>query len=144
MATRTTRVVLRLTHDARLVAAVGGAVGYFADQAGLDAHTRADLVAATEEACRDTFPLLTPFDPVLGVQIEGFPERIEVTFEHHGQQVPTAGLESFTAHGQEGSGVGGSSGLRLLSRVDRVKYNSEGGTSRMTLVKYVRTRPGEK
>ncbi len=144
MATRTTRVVLRLTNDARLVAAAGGAVGHFADHAGLDAHTRADLVAATEEACRDTFPLLTPSDPVLGVQIEGFPDRIEVTFEHHGQQVPTAGLESFIAPREEGSGAGGSSGLRLLSRVDRVKYNTEGSRSRMTLVKYVQTRPGKK
>ena len=136
--------MLRLTNDARLVAAAGGAVGHFADRAGLDAHARADLVAATEEACRDTFPLLTPSDPVLGVQIEGFPDRIEVTFEHHGQQVPTAGPEGFAAPGGEGSGAGGSSGRRLLSRVDRVKYNIEGGTSRMTLVKYAHAQPGKK
>jgi len=126
--------------DARLVAAVGGAVGHFADQAGLDARARAELIAAAEEACRDTFPLLTPDEPFLGVQIGAFPDRIEVTLEHHGRQVPTAGLESFAAAGGEGSGAGG---LRLLSRVDRVQYNTEGSTSRMKLIKYLRAARGK-
>lgn len=137
MATSTSRVVLKLTSDARLAAAVGGAVGFFADQARLDARARADLIAAAEEACRETLPLLTPAEPLLGVQIEALPDRIEVTLEHHGQPVPTVGLESFAAPAGEGSGASGASGLRLLSRVDRVQYNTAGGTSRMTLIKYL-------
>ena len=138
------RVLLRLTSDARLVAAVGGAVGYFAEQAGLEARARADLIAATEEACWATFPLLTEADPLLGVQIEGFSDRIEVTLAHHGEPEPTAGLESFALGAEEQIGEARTSGQRLLSQVDRVQYGAEGGTSRMTLVKYVGANPSKK
>jgi hypothetical protein len=110
--------VLKLTSDARLVAAVAGAVGYFADQAGLDAGGRADLITAIEEACREIFPLLDTADSVLSVRIEGFPDRIEVVLEHQGQPVPAA----------------------RLPHVDRVQYETQGSTSHMTLVKYVRNK----
>ncbi len=143
VANKVRRVLLKLTNDARLVAAVGGAVGYFAEQAGVDARARADLITATEEACRDTFPLLDDADPVLGVQVEGFPDRIEVTLEHQAQPAPAAGLETFVSGGEQ-TGTGRAGGLRLLSRVDRVQYGAEGGTSRMTLVKYVRSHSSEK
>jgi len=129
VANKVRRVLLKLTSDARLVAAVGGAVGSFAEQAGLDARARADLIAATEEACWGTFPLLTDADPLLGVEIEGFADRIEVTLAHQGQSEPTGAAEE--------TGAGGTRGRRLLSRVDRVRYGAEGGTSRMTLVRYV-------
>ncbi len=135
MGNKTRRVVLKLTRDARLVAGVGGAVGYFAEQAGLDAHARADLITATEEACQETFPLLTDADPILGVEIEGFPDRIEVTLEHQGPSNST---------GAEGTGAGQVGRLRLLSRVDRVQCDAEGGTSRMTLIKYVGAHPAKK
>jgi len=49
---------------------------------------------------------------------------------------PSAGLESFFAGGQ--GLAGGSSGLSLLARVDRVQYNSESGASKTTLIKYLR------
>ncbi len=139
VANENSRVVLKLTGDLRLLAAVAGAVGHLAEQAGFDARAQADLIAAAEEACRDTFPLLTPDDPTLGVTIQGFPDRLEVTLEHQGRAVPTAGLETFAIPGAEGAG--GLSALGLLVRVDRVQYDVQGGASRMTLIKYLRGRP---
>ncbi len=136
------RLVLRLSSDPRLVAGVAGAVALIAERAGCDAGAQADLVAAAEGACRDTFPLLTGADPRLGVIIEQLVDRIEVTLEHDGQAVPIAGLESFAFPGAEETGR--TSGLGLLARVDRVTYNVESGTSRMTLVKYLHTHPGKK
>ncbi len=137
----TYRVLLKLPRDPRLVAGVGGAVGYFADRIGFDAHARADLIAAAEKTCRVTFPLLTSPDDTLDVLVEGFSDRIEVNLEHHGQAVPTAGLETFAFPGTEEATPGRLSGLALLARVDRVLYDTEGNTSRMRLVKYVGGKP---
>ncbi len=130
------RVVLKLSNDPRLVAGVAGAVGHIAERAGLDAGAQADLVAAAEEALRQTFPLRADAGALLGVTIEDFPDRIEVTLEHQGHPLPAAGLETFAVPGAEETG--GLSGLKLLARVDRVQYDTQGGVSRMTLIKYVR------
>ncbi len=136
------RLVLRLSRDPRLLAGVAGALAHIAERAGYDPRARADMAAAAEEVCRDTFPLLTEADPRLSVIIEDFADHIEVTLEHNGQAVPTAGLESFAFPGTEQTGR--SSGLALLARVDRVTYDGKSGTSRMTLVKYLRAPPGRK
>lgn len=120
MANKTTCVLLKLTSDVRLVAGVGGAVGFFAALAGLDSQASANLIAAAEEACRDCFPQLSPDDPLLDVRIEDLADRIEVTLEHRGRPA---------AHGTAALGV------------DRVEYEAEGGMSRMTLIQYVHTRP---
>jgi hypothetical protein len=136
------RLVLRLSRDLRLLAGVAGALAHIAERAGYDAGARADMAAAAEEVCRDTFPLLTESDPRLSVIIEDFADRIEVTLEHNGQAIPTAGLESFAFPAAEQTGR--SSGLGLLARVDRVTYDSKSGTSRMTLVKYLRAQPGRR
>lgn len=66
-----------------------------------------------------------------------------MTLAHHGQPEPMAGLESF-ALGAEQIGAGRPGGRRLLSQVDRVQYRAEGGTSHMTLVKYVGASPSKK
>jgi hypothetical protein len=127
LANKTTCVLLKLTSDARLVAGVGGAVGFFAALAGLDSQASANLIAAAEEACRDCFPQLSPDDPLLDVRIEDLADRIEVTLEHRGR--PAAGAAAASAHGTAALGV------------DRVEYEAEGGMSRMTLIQYVHTRP---
>ena len=144
MAVEASRVVLKLPNDPRLVAAAAAAVEHFAERVGFDAPAQADLAAAVEEACCETLPLLPNSDATLDVTVEEFPDRLEVTLQHQGQAVPTAGLDTFAIPGAEAAGAGGLSGLGLLSRVDRVQYNTQGGTSRMTLVKYVRAHPGRR
>jgi len=123
------------------VAAVGGAVGYFAERLGFSPQTRAGLISAAEEASRDTLQLLAARGEALDVTVEDFPNRLEITLEHGGPSLPTAGLETFAFPGSEVATPGRLSGLGLLERVDRVLYDSHGGISRMKLVKYIARKP---
>jgi len=131
------RVELRLPDDPRLLRAVSGAIEHFSRRVGLDAEGQQDLVAAAEEACRNTFKLLQEDDGLLCVAVQDFSDRIEVTLEHKGEPLPSAGLETFAGFGGDGGEGGDLSGLALISRVDRILYDTEGEISRMTLVKYV-------
>lgn len=139
MATKTSRVVLRLTKDERLVAAVEAAAGHFAERVFLDTSARADLVTVAADVCRATFPLLAGPDATLEVTLEGFSDRIELTLEHEGQAELAPDLATFAFPREGGDELGG---INLLARVDRVLCDSQEGTSRMTLVKYIHRRPG--
>lgn len=130
------RIHLRLGSDERLLAAVSIAVAWISEQAGLESAAQADLVTAVEEACRDTLSVLSKDDPFLDIEVDTLADRVEVTLEHHGAARPAAGLESFISRGQ--GLAGGPSGLSLISRVDRVQYNSKSGASKTTLIKYLR------
>lgn len=136
MTTEPNRVSLRFANDPRLLRGVAGAVEHFAQRAGLKEAAQRDLIEATQQACETTFPLLQATDELLLVAIEDFADRVEVTLEHHGEALPTAGLETFAGFGGEGGQPGDLSGIVLMSRVDRVLYDTQGDTSRMTLVKY--------
>jgi anti-sigma regulatory factor (Ser/Thr protein kinase) len=125
------RVHMRLSGDPRLVAGVGGAVQRMAERAGLGEAAAAALASATEEACQNTFPLLQPSDPFLSVGVFSFHDHLEVTVEHRGVEEPSAGLDTFLRGGGE------TTGLDLMARVDRVQYDTAGGTSRTTLIKYL-------
>ena len=136
MSTEHTRAELRLRNDPWLLRGLAGAVEHFAQRGELSAEEQQDLISATAEACQNTFQLLAENDGTLGIVLEDFADRIEITLEHRGAALPSAGLETFAGFGGEGGEGGDLSGLMLLSRVDRVLYNTENGVSRMTLVKY--------
>lgn len=136
MASESNRVEIRLQNDPWLLRAVVGAVEHFAHRAGIDEEGCQNLIVATDEACQNTFRLLPTDNGTLCVAIQDFPDRVEVRLEHHGEALPTAGLETFFGFGGEGESPGDLSGLLLMARVDRVLYDSEGDTSSMTLVKY--------
>jgi hypothetical protein len=129
------RVDLKFANHPWLMRAVEGAVGHFAQRAGLDAEAQQNLVAAAIQAIADTFKLISAIDGMLGMAIRDFSDRVEVTLVHHGQALPSAGLETFAGF-TEGESAD-LSGLILLSQVDRVLYDTQDGVSRMTLVKYV-------
>jgi anti-sigma regulatory factor (Ser/Thr protein kinase) len=124
------RVELQLEKDARLVAGVGAAVTRLAGHAGFDARAQTDLATATEEASCEILPLLAGAKGRLRVRIESFADRIEVALEYRG-----AAIRGTAATGSSPAGL---NGLRLLPRVDRVAYDAQGDTSRMTLIKYRR------
>ncbi|HEX2711714.1 MAG TPA: hypothetical protein VHM88_05750 [Candidatus Acidoferrales bacterium] len=117
------RIELKLSNDHRLAAGVAGAVAHVAERVGFDAGAQAGLVEATEEACRDAFLSLGNATAQLGVSIEDFPDRVEVTLEY---QTP-----------REAEATAGRGGHKLLARVDSVRRDTQAGVSRMTLVKYI-------
>ena len=133
MATEVGRIELKLSSDQRLVAGVGGAVAHVAKRVGFDPGAQADLVAAAEEACRDTFPLLGNAKAQLGVTIDDFPDRVEVALEYRAPPGPAP--ESFAA--LEAEPTAGQGDHKLLVRVDHVRSGTQAGVSRMTLVKYI-------
>ena len=132
------RVEIKLS-DERFLGGVSAAVQRSAQRVGFDATAQEELIATVEDVCRDTFPLLTAEDSFLEVSIEDFADRMEISVAHRGESKPTAGLDSFAG----AEGAIGTDGLWLLARVDRVQYQTEGGVSRMTLIKYALAPPGK-
>jgi len=125
---------LKLVGGAGLIPAAAAAVEHFAEEAGLDESVSEGLVAACEQVCSDALGRLEGEGGVLEVAIEQFPDRIEIGILHPSTSGPAVGLDTFlgTATGSA-DGIGAS----LLTRVDRVRYDTVGQTSRMILVKYL-------
>jgi hypothetical protein len=91
-------------------------------------------VAACEQVCADALRRAETEEGALEVTIEQFPDRLEIGIAHPGVVGPAVGLDAFLG------GAAGSSeavGASLLSRVDRVRYETVGQVSRMILVKYL-------
>lgn len=135
MATDPTQTEMTLHDDPRLLPGVAAVVKFVADRAGFAHQEQERLAAAIVEACRETFSLLDGGDSPIKLVVADLPECVQVTIEHSGSLLPTAGLDSFaaTAAGEESAGI---SGALLTTGVDRVKYDTHGGRSRMTLIKY--------
>ena len=127
---------MRITGDPRLVGAVAAAVEHFAQGAGLDEATQKQLMSAAEQACLETFSQLESAETPIEVLIEHHPDRLEILFAHAASQAPAIGLDSFLGMAGE---TGPGQGVMLLSLVDRVLYDCEGGKSRLRLVKYLNT-----
>jgi anti-sigma regulatory factor (Ser/Thr protein kinase) len=141
MARECSRTTIELSRDERLVPGIGGAVAHYADRVGLTEAVRDSLVAALEEFCRQSLPLLGSNSGRLTVAIEEFEDRIEIVVEHQGLARPSAGMETFLAAngGQSDSRL---LGVRLLRTVDRVEYEARNGLVSTTLVKYLHSRCG--
>jgi hypothetical protein len=137
MADEPSRVVFHLDRDPRLIGPVRSAVYFQAARAGLEAGRCDDFAKASEDVCREALSQLTDADGGLEVTLDTFSDRVEISIHHHGQLVPAVGLESFTLPDASAREVGGLNGLELLSRVDRVMFNSEEGVARTTLVKFL-------
>jgi len=60
--TETGRVEIKLASDPRLLAGISGAVNHVAEVAGMDEASRANLVAAIEDACHVAFEKLAADD----------------------------------------------------------------------------------
>jgi len=136
------RIEMKLEPDPRLVAAVGGAVSHVAERVGLDPKAQADFAKAAEEACRQALPSLVADEAMLDVIVEKFPDRIEVTLSPVAP-VPQTQRETSAGARREPSSRGGPRNNARRKGVDRVVFATNGGTSRLTLIKYVGSRPRE-
>jgi hypothetical protein len=131
------RVVFHLDQDWRLVGVFCCAVEHQAMQAGFETEAGADLARAAGDVCRETIAQLGGSGEVVDVTMETFPDRIEIAIHCRGQALPPLGLEKFALSAVSSGQPGGLDGRELLSRVDRVLYNAEGGVARTTLVKFL-------
>lgn len=131
------RVVFHLDQDSRLVTVFCCAVEHQAIQAGFETEAGAQLARAAGDVCRETISQLGGNGQGVDVTLDTFPDRIEVAIHCRDQAIPALGLETFAFSDAGTGGAGGLNGLELLSRVDRVLYNAEGGVARTTLVKFL-------
>lgn len=131
------RVVFHLDRDPLLAGVLRCAVRFQALQAGLDEQTSDQFAGAIEDVCRETISQVTHPEGGIEVNLEVFADRIEVTIHTQDQQMPAIGLETFVLADVTTGGPGGINGLELLSRVDRVLFNTEKSAARTTLVKFL-------
>ncbi len=138
MSEESKRAHLKLSGGAGLFTAAAAALEHFAEEANLGEDAAGALVAACEQVCADALRRAGPEEGTLEVSIEQFPDRLEVGIAHPGVVGPAVGLDAFLG---TASTPGDAPGISLLSRVDRVRYETVGQVSRMILVKYL---PGAK
>lgn len=134
-----TRTELTLNDDPRLMAGVVAIVSFAAHRCGLSSGAQEGLAAAAAEACRETFPLVNgngSKDSSLKVIVSDFADRVEVSIEHSGESLPSAGLDTFCDAASSAGSQTGLSGALQKTNVDRVQYETRDGISRMTLIKY--------
>ena len=133
------RVVFHLDQDWNLVGVFCCAVEHQAIHAGFETEAGAQLARAAGDVCRETISQLGGNGQGVDVTLDTFSDRIEIAIHCRGQVLPAIGLETFALSDALSAGAAGLNGLELLSRVDRVLYNSEGGVARTTLVKFLPT-----
>ena len=104
---------------------------------GFETEAGAQLARAAGDVCRETISQLGGNGQSVDVTLDTFSDRMEIAIHCRGQALPAIGLEKFAFADAESGGAGGLNGLELLSRVDRVLYNAEGGVARTTLVKFL-------
>jgi hypothetical protein len=134
------RVVFHIDQDTRLVGVFCSAVEHQANQAGLESDACAQLARAAGDVCRETISHLKVDDQRVDVTLDTFSDRIEIAIHCRGLAMPAVGLEKYAIASASSDTPGGLDGMELLSRVDRVLYNAEGGIARTTLVKFLPTR----
>jgi hypothetical protein len=131
------RVVFHLDRDTDLVSVFCCAVEHQAIHAGFETEAGAELARAAGDVCRETFSQLGVEGDGVDVALDTFSDRIEIAIRCRGQVLPAVGLDAFAFLGANSEGPAGLNGRDLLSRVDRVLYNAEGGVARTTLVKFL-------
>jgi hypothetical protein len=131
------RVVFHMDQDWDLVSVFCSAVEHQAIQAGFETEAGAQLARAAGDVCRETISQHGGNGEGVDITLETFSDRMEIAIHCRGQVLPAIGLEKFAFSDALPGGASGLNGQELLSRVDRVLYNAEGGVARTTLVKFL-------
>jgi hypothetical protein len=131
------RVVFHMDQSSDLVGVFCCAVEHQAIHAGFETEDGAQLARAAGDVCREAISQAGGHGDGVDVTLETYADRMEVAIHCRGQHVPPLGLDAFAASDSRASASGGLNGIELLSRVDRVLYNSADGIARTTLVKFL-------
>jgi hypothetical protein len=137
MADEPVRVVFHLDQDSDLVSVFCCAVEHQAIHAGFETEAGAQLARAAGDVCRETIAQLAGDRAGVDATVDTFSDRIEIAIHCRGQVLPPIGLDAFASTDALTGRASGVNGLELLSRVDRVLYNTEDGVARTTLVKFL-------
>ena len=137
MSDQPVRVVFHLDQDRKLVDVFCSAVQHQALQAGLQAEHGTQLATAAADVCHETISRLGGNGEIVDVTLDTFTDRIEIAIHSRSLALPAVGLDRFAPSGSRSGDDRGVSGVDLLSRVDRVLYNTDGGVARTTLVKFL-------
>jgi hypothetical protein len=129
--TESKSIRLQIDADRRLAAAIGGAVRYLADAAGMENDATAQLQAAVIAACVEAFEHLTEEHPHLNITVTRLSDRIEVALSYEGK-APTVGLDTIARSVSQRDGGSG-----VWSGVDRIQYETEGKLAVTRLTKYI-------
>ncbi len=141
MPTDPNRVMLHLDGDPRLVPAIGATVQFQSLQAGLDSSSSDAFARACEAVCREALSQDCAGDAGLEIDVETFPDRIEIHISRRGLLTPVVGLETFAAPAPEAAAEPrGLDSMQLLNCVDRILFETQQGAGRTTLVKYLRSK----
>lgn len=131
------RVVFHFDQDWDLVGVFCCAVEHQAIHAGFETEDGAQLARAAGDVCREAMAQVGESGGGVDVTLDTYPNRMEVAIHCRGQQLPPIGLDAFATADSAASSSTGLNGLELLSRVDRVLYNSADGAAKTTLVKFL-------
>jgi len=132
MTTDSSRVVLLLPNDERLIAALDAVVAHAGERAGLSRQEQAELTHSAEEACEETFSSVgRNGNPILRVVVSDFPNRVEVSIED--SSIRHRAGRDFSAVSNEPDPV--TAALEGM-QVDRLHHELREGRPRTTLVKY--------
>lgn len=137
MSTERGKTEFLLEDDPRLLHAIRAILSFSCERAGLSQHALEGFINAIQNACQETFPLVHDHEGdkrAIRVTVEEFPDRIEVSIEHSGEVLPTAGLDTFC--GGADNQPAAISGALQGAHVDRVQYETHDGRARMKLIKY--------
>ena len=137
MADEPVRVVFHLDQNWNLVSVFCCAVEFQAVQAGFETEAGAQLARAAGDVCRETISRLGGNGERVDVTLDTFSDRIEIAIHCRGQVLPALGLDKFAVSDALSGEAAGLNGSELLSRVDRVLYNSDDGVARTTLIKFL-------
>jgi hypothetical protein len=132
--TESKTIRLQIDADPRLAAAVGGAVRYLADAAGMENDATAQLQAAVIAACLAAFEHLSGDRPHLNATLTRLSDRIEVALSHEGGTAPAADPPTLAKSASQAAKPGDSG---VWSGVDRVQYEMQGNVTVTRLTKYI-------
>jgi hypothetical protein len=131
--TESKTIRVQVDADPRLAAAVGGAVRYLADAAGMENDATTQLQAAVIAACCVAFEHLTESHPRLDVTLTRLADRIEVALSHEGETAPAVGLDTIAKSASKSGHPDGG----VWSGVDRIQYETQGHVAVTRLTKYI-------